>query len=191
MRTGDFLQAGRDVGAVEIIGAAQLCDYQQMMADFRTRHQGIADALAKITAKTHLIKQARLIGIDATVEILGVKIAETALQPQPPPMISDVFIQQITAAGSILGAAARIPFPELRIIHTRLGTPVFRGNAGIETETTGSVSRLFLIADPGSQRPGTGRKIEDIQQMIPALSYARVTLLVVTASSTGVSCTLR
>lgn len=79
MRTGDFLQAGRDVGAVEIIGAAQLCDYQQMMADFRTRHQGIADALAKITAETHLIEQARLIGIDATGEILGVKIAETAL----------------------------------------------------------------------------------------------------------------
>lgn len=125
MRTGDFLQAGRDVGAVEIIGAAQLCDYQQMMADLRTRHQGIADALAKVTAKTHLIEQARLIGIDATGEILGVKIAETALQPQPPPMISDVFIQQITAAGSILGAAARIPFPVLRIIHTRLGTPVF------------------------------------------------------------------
>lgn len=67
------------MGAVEIIGAAQLCDYQQMMADFRTRHQGIADALAKVTAKTHLIKQARLIGIDATGEILGVKIAETAL----------------------------------------------------------------------------------------------------------------
>lgn len=79
MRTGDFLQAGRDVVAVEIIGAAQLCDYQQMMADLRTRHQGIADALAKVTAKTHLIEQARLIGIDATVEILGVKIAETAL----------------------------------------------------------------------------------------------------------------
>lgn len=133
MRTGDFLQAGRDVGAVEIIGAAQLCYNQQMMADLRTRHQGIADALAKVTAKTHLIEQARLIGINATVEILGVKIAETALQPQPPPMISDVFIQQITTAGSIpgaatgssLGAAARIPFPELRIIHTRLGTPVF------------------------------------------------------------------
>ena len=105
------------------------------------------------------------------------KIAETALQPQPPPMISDVFIQQITAAGSILGAvagsslsaAARISFPVLRIIHTRLGAPVFHGNTGIETETTGSVSRLFLIADPGSQCPGTGRKIEDIQQMIPAL----------------------
>ena len=93
------------MGAVEIIGAAQLCDYQQMMADLRTRHQGIADTLAKVTAKTHLIEQARLIGIDATGEILGMKIAETALQPQPPPMISDVFIQQITAAGSILGAA--------------------------------------------------------------------------------------
>ena len=118
MRTGDFLQTGRDVGAVEIIGAAQFCDYQQMMADLRTRHQGIADALAKVTAKTHLIEQARLIGIDATGEILGVKIAETALQSQPPPMISDVFIQQITAAGSI-------SFPVLRIIHTRLGTPVF------------------------------------------------------------------
>lgn len=84
-------------------------------------------------------------------------------------MISDVFIQQITAAGSSLGAAGSISFPVLRIIHTRLGTPVFRGNAGIETETPGSVSRLFLIADPGSQCPGTGRKIEDIQQMIPAL----------------------
>ena len=68
MRTGDFLQTGRDMGAVEIIGAAQLCDNQQMMADFRTRHQGIADALAKVTAKTHLIEQARLIGIDATGE---------------------------------------------------------------------------------------------------------------------------
>ena len=68
MRTGDFLQAGRDVGAVEIIGAAQLCYNQQMMGDFRTRHQSIADALAKVTAKTHLIEQARLIGIDATGE---------------------------------------------------------------------------------------------------------------------------
>ena len=56
------------MGAVEIIGAAQLCDNQQMMADFRTHHQGTADALAKITAETHLIEQARLIGIDATGE---------------------------------------------------------------------------------------------------------------------------
>lgn len=79
MRTGDFLQTGRDVGAVEIIGAAQLYDYQQMMADLRTRYQSIADALAKVTAETHLIEQTRFIGIDATGKILGVKIAETAL----------------------------------------------------------------------------------------------------------------
>lgn len=63
---------------VEIAGSAQFGNNQQMLAYFRTGHQGTADALAIEAAETHLIKQARFVGIDATAEILRMEIRKNA-----------------------------------------------------------------------------------------------------------------
>ena len=66
------------MAAVEIAGSAQFGNNQQMLAYFRTGHQGTADALAIEAAETHLIKQAGFVGIDATAEILRMEIRKTA-----------------------------------------------------------------------------------------------------------------
>ena len=63
---------------VEIAGSAQFGDNQQMLAYFRTGHQGTADALAIKAAEAHLIKQAGFVDIDATAEILRMEIRKTA-----------------------------------------------------------------------------------------------------------------
>ena len=63
---------------VEIIGRTQFGNNQQMLAYFRTSHQGTTDALAIKAAETHLIKQAGFVGIDATAEILCMEIRKAA-----------------------------------------------------------------------------------------------------------------
>ena len=63
---------------VEIIGRTQFSNNQQMLAYFRTSHQGTADALAIKAAEAHLIKQTGFVGIDATAEILRMEIRKTA-----------------------------------------------------------------------------------------------------------------